>query len=319
MTCMQGEATIARNGLSRRQAVAGGLCLCCLPTLGRANSFDIEEIAAGVFMRRGVDENPSAGNLDAIANIGFIIGKEAVLVTDSGGSLADGQWLRRIIKEKTDKPIKYVVLSHVHLDHAFGAGAFLEDHPVFIGHAKLPEALRARGEYYRKRLIEILGEEKVGPVVMPAKTIADQDQIDLGGRIITFKAHPPAHTTSDLSMVDGGSGLLLPADLLFVSRIPVLDGSLTGWLKELDALKAMKVPKAVPGHGPLIVDVNAAAADLERYLTVLRDGVRAEIDNNGSIEHAIATVGQSERANWKLFDYYNGRNVTEAYKELEWE
>ena len=37
------------------------------------------------------------------------------------------------------------------------------------------------------------------------------------------------------------------------------------------------------------------------------------------IERAVATVGQSERARWALFDAYNGRNVTQAYKELEWE
>ena len=305
--------------LSRRQALAGGLCLCCLPSLSFAASLDVTEIAPGVFMRHGRDEEASAGNLDAIANIGFIIGDDAVMVTDSGGSLADGQWLRRVIKQKTQKPIKYVVLSHVHPDHAFGAGAFLEDKPTFIGHAKLPEALSDRGAYYRKGLADIIGESNVGPVVMPTHTIAKSDQIDLGNRLISFHAHEPAHTTSDLSMVDHGSGLLLPADLLFVNRCPALDGSLTGWLKEIDVLKAMKIAKAVPGHGPMTVSFDAASADLVRYLTLLRDGVRAEIKSNGSIQHAINTVGQSEKQNWKLFDDYNARNVTEAYKELEWE
>lgn len=305
--------------LSRRQALAGGLCLCCLPTLGFAASLDIAEIAPCVFMRHGRDEDASAGNLDAIANIGFIVGNDSVMVTDSGGSRADGQWLRKVIKQKTQKPIRYVVLSHVHPDHAFGAGAFLEDKPTFIGHAKLPEALSDRGAYYRKGLADIIGESNVGPVVMPTHTIAKDDQIDLGNRVITFHAHGPAHTTSDLSMVDHGSGLLLPADLLFVHRCPALDGSLTGWLKEIAVLKAMKIPKAVPGHGPMTVSFDAASADLVRYLTVLRDGVRAEIRNNGSIQHAINTVGQSEKQNWKLFDDYNARNVTEAYKELEWE
>lgn len=316
---MQREEMKLPLRLSRRQALSGGLCLCCLPTIGWAANFDVTEIASGVFMRRGRDEEPSTANLDGIANIGFIIGDNGVLVTDSGGSLADGLWLRKIIKEKTQKPIKYVVLSHVHLDHAFGAAAFLDDKPVFIGHGKLPEALQLRGEYYRKKLIGWLGAGNVGPVVMPTKIIASNDEIDLGRRIIRFHAHGKAHTDCDLSMIDKGSGLLLPADLLFVTRCPVLDGSLTGWLKEIDVLKAMKIPKAVPGHGPVTVDFDSASASLVRYLNVLRDGVRAEIKNNGTIEHAIKTVGQSERANWKLFDDYNARNVTEAYKELEWE
>jgi hypothetical protein len=120
-------------------------------------------------------------------------------------------------------------------------------------------------------------------------------------------------------MLDRQSGLLLPADLLFVSRIPSLDGSLLGWLAELEALKAMGAAKAVPGHGPVCVDFSQAASDLRRYLTTLRDGVRAEIKQDGSIQQAIKTVAAGERSNWLLFDDYNVRNVTQAYKELEWE
>jgi quinoprotein relay system zinc metallohydrolase 2 len=270
-------------------------------------------------MRRGADEEANAGNLDAIANIGFIVGDEAVLVTETGGSLADGRWLRTIIREKTDKPIKYVALSHVHPDHLFGAGAFLDDAPVFIGHHKLGDALAARGEFYRKRLVDLLGETQVGPVVMPTRPVTAQDEIDLGGRVIAFRAHGPAHTLTDLSMFDRTSGLFLPADLLFVGRAPSLDGSLTGWIAELEAMQAKGYTQTVPGHGPLTVDFRRASDALLNYLKMLRDGVRAEIDKNGSIERAMATVGQSERQNWKLFDDYNQRNVAEAFRELEWQ
>ena len=316
------EAEI-RMRTSRREALLagfGGLCLCCLPAVGAsADSFTMQEVAPGVFIRRGVDEDASANNLDAIANIGFVVGKEAVLVTDTGGSLVDGQWLRAQIKAKTDKPIKYVVISHVHPDHTFGAGAFAEDKPVYIGHAKLTQALQMRGAFYKKGLADIIGADKVGPIVMPTKTIADTGQVDLGDRPITVKAHGPAHTTSDLSMLDKQTGLLLPADLLFVGRIPSLDGSLMGWLKELDVLASMGAKRAVPGHGPVAVDFAPAAAALRGYLVDLRDGVRKEIKGDGSIETAIKTVGQDQASKWTLFADYNGRNVTEAYKELEWQ
>ena len=75
----------------------------------------------------------------------------------------------------------------------------------------------------------------------------------------------------------------------------------------------------MPGHGPVSVDFAEAAADLARYLTALRDETRAAIAANRDIAAAITTAAQSERANWPLFDDYNPRNVTEAYKELEWE
>ncbi len=195
----------------------------------------------------------------------------------------------------------------------------MQDKPVFIGHAKLAEALGARGEFYRQRLIELLGEARTGPVVYPTLSVADTAEIDLGDRRLTFTAHGPAHTSCDLSMRDSGSGLLFPADLLFVNRIPSLDGSLRGWLKEIERLKAMGATRAVPGHGPVSVDLGPALADLTGYLTALRDGTRAAIAKDVPIEKAVASVAQDQRDKWALFDTYNGRNVTVAYQELEWE
>jgi len=315
-----GETAVTGRTLSRRHALFAGLCLCCLPTLGRAaESFTLEEVGPGIFVRKGLIADATADNADAIANIGFLIGRDGVLVTETGGSLADGQWLRAEIAKRTPKPITHVVLTHVHPDHVFGAGAFVQDRPVFIGHAKLAEALGARGEFYRKRLVELLGEDRTGPVVYPTMSVADTAEIDLGDRRLTFTAHGPAHTTCDLSMRDSGSGLLFPADLLFVNRIPSLDGSLRGWLTEIERLKAMGATRAVPGHGPVAVELAPALADLSGYLTALRDGTRAAIAKDVPIEKAVASVAQDQRDRWALFDTYNGRNVTVAYQELEWE
>jgi hypothetical protein len=67
------------------------------------------------------------------------------------------------------------------------------------------------------------------------------------------------------------------------------------------------------------VDFAPALADLTRYLSTLRDETRKAVADGVAIEEASQTVGESERGNWALFDDYNERNVTEAYKELEWE
>ena len=314
------RATEVPTGATRRRVLLGGLCLCCLPRLGRAaDGFSMDEVGPGIFVRRGPDTEAAPDNDDAIANIGFIIGRDAVLVTESGGSLADGRWLRAQIAQRTNKPIRYVVMSHVHPDHCFGAAAFEADRPAFVGHHALREALDARGEYYRKRLVDILGEDKVGRVVTPTMPVKDGAEIDLGGRTVRLTAHKPAHTSADLSMHDAETGILFPADLLSVGRIPSLDGSLLGWFGEIEALKATGATRAVPGHGPTLVDLTPATAALTRYLGLLRDETRNAIAADLPIEKAVATVAQSERENWHLFDAYNGRNATQAYKELEWE
>jgi len=313
-------AAAAGPALRRRDLLIGGLCLCCLPrALRAAGPIETEEVAPGVHVRRAPHEEATAQNRDAIANAGFVVGDEAVLVADPGGSLADGRALRDAIRRVTALPIRYVAMTHVHPDHVFGAGAFLDDEPAFVGHAGLPAALAGRGDYYRERLEEILGPGSAGPVVMPTMTVKRAAVLDLGGREVALTAHGPAHTDHDLSLLDRGTGTLFAGDLVFAGRVPSLDGSLRGWIAELEALKTLPVARTVPGHGPAVVDWPHGAADLERYLGVLLAETRQAIADGLGIDAAAATVAASERDRWALFDAYNGRNVTRAYAELEWE
>ena len=322
----------ANRYLSRRN-VLSGLCACGFAGLTRAaasaaaapaaaaavQTFATDEVAAGIHIRRGVDEDATAANEGAIANIGFIVGRDAVAVMDPGGSLVDGQRLRAAVRKATSLPIRYVVMSHVHPDHIFGAGAFTEDKPQFVGHARLPNALAQRGEYYRMHLDQILGTGRSGPVINPTQLVKDQSRIDLGGRILEITAHGNAHTDCDLSVLDPQTGTLLLSDLLFVQRVPSLDGSLKGWLTELARLKNVNARRAVPGHGPTGVDWPAASRDLERYLGTLQRETQQAIAKGIDIGQAAKTVALSERDKWTLFDDYNGHNVTRAYKELEWD
>jgi quinoprotein relay system zinc metallohydrolase 2 len=227
--------------------------------------------------------------------------------------------LRASIRRVTQLPIRYVLMSHVHPDHVFGAGAFGADHPTYVGHAALPGALAARWDYYRTRTEAVLGKDTVGPVVMPTMLVKDHAELDLGGRVLELTAHASAHTDCDLSAFDRESSTLIAADLLFVRRVPSLDGSLKGWLRELALLKSLPARHAVPGHGPTSVKWPEGGRDLERYLQVLLRGTRAAIKKGVEIDAAAKSVALSERGRWVLFDDYNGHNVLQAFKELEWE
>jgi quinoprotein relay system zinc metallohydrolase 2 len=280
----------------------------------------VTEIAAGVFVHHGVHEEASSANEDGIANIGFIVGSDAVAVIDPGGSFAEGEALRAAIRAHTDRPIRYVILTHVHPDHIFGAAAFRDDHPDFVGHAKLPGGLAQRGDYYLRRLRDALGEVANGTeVVTPTILVTTRLDLDLGGRRLTLWAHGPAHTDNDLTIFDEKTRTFWLADLLFIDRIPVVDGSLVGWLKELQQLTAIPADRAVPGHGPVSVRWPEAAEPERRYLEAVARDTRAAIKAGIGIAQAYRHVANSERGHWLLFDDYHPRNVTASYKELEWE
>jgi quinoprotein relay system zinc metallohydrolase 2 len=297
---------------------------CCLPGL-RAQAellkdqpLHVTEVATGLYVSQGVQAEAAADNLGAIANVAFIVGDEAVAVLDTGGCLMWGKRLREAIAVTTDRPIRYVVNSHVHPDHILGNAAF--DAPTFIGHAKLPRALAARGAYYLRELRGLLGPLAEGTrVLMPTMTVEDRAEIDLGRRTLRLQAHPTAHTDNDLSVYDVRTSTLLLSDLLFVERTPAIDGSLKGWLGVIAALRGIEAARAVPGHGPAVVEWPSALDAEEHYFRTVRGETRAVLRKGGTMEEAVATVGGSERGKWLLFDDYHPRNVATAFAELEWE
>jgi quinoprotein relay system zinc metallohydrolase 2 len=284
------------------------------------DAVELVEVAPGLHVFRGVHEEATAANFGAIANVAVVVGNDSVAVIDSGGSFAWGQRLRQAITGMTPLPVRYLVNSHVHPDHIFGNGAFLADAPEIWGHAKLPAALAARGEYYLGRLREVLGSVATGTsVIAPTHLVSESRELDLGGRVLRLRAHPTAHTDNDLTVLDETTGTLIAGDLLFMERLPAIDGSLNGWLAVLDRLRQTPANRVVPGHGPAVASWPAALDPQERYLRHLQTDLRALIAAGVPMEKAAETAGQTERGQWRLFDDYNARNVVTAYAELEWE
>lgn len=278
----------------------------------------LPEVAPGAFVRPGVHEEANVQNQDGIANIGFIIGEGGVAVIDPGGSRQDGEQLRAAIRARTALPISHMIFTHLHPDHVFGAVAFEQDRPLVVAHARMAGMLVERGEFYRNGLADILGIEEAGDYARPTLLVQGHATIDIGNRPLHLQAHKTAHTDNDLTILDERTSTLWLGDLLFVDRVPALDGSIVGWLTEVAALSGVAL-RAVPGHGPALVVWPEAAAAQTRYLSGIAAEIRAMIARGEDIEQAVASVGQNERNQWKLFDDYNGRNVTSAYKELEWE
>jgi quinoprotein relay system zinc metallohydrolase 2 len=285
-----------------------------------AAALPVEQIAPGNYVHFGRHDQRAPENLGDNANIGFVVGERCVAVIDTGGSLALGQALRAAIRQVTALPICYVIQTHVHPDHFFGAAAFREDHPQFVGHANLPPAFAARGKFYVGTLKRDLGPLAEGSeVVAPTLLVKDTLDLDLGQRTLSLRAWPPGHTDNDLTVYDGATGTLWVSDLLFIDHTPVVDGSITGFLKVLDTLAALPARQFVAGHGRSSLPWPQVLDPQRHYLELIVKETRQALRDKKNIQEAVDTVGQSEAGNWVNFELFHRRNVTAAYTELEWE
>jgi quinoprotein relay system zinc metallohydrolase 2 len=267
-----------------------------------------------------VQEEVTRGNLGAIANGGFVVGAKCVAAIDPGGSYDEGLALRNALASRTRTPVCYVINTHMHPDHIFGNAAFKRDDVKFVGHSKLPAAMAARGDTYLHALQRELGDAAAGSdVIAPDLLVNGTMSLDLGGRKLELRAWKTAHTDNDLTIYDDKSGTLWLGDLLFVDRIPALDGNLRGWLAAIKELRSMRVRHAVPGHGRARELWPQPLASEERYLASLADDVKAAIRLRLSLQQTVDKLGNIEQQKWLLFDAYHRRNVTAAYAELEWE
>jgi quinoprotein relay system zinc metallohydrolase 2 len=250
-----------------------------------------------------------------------VVGTEAVAVIDTGGSPGVGRDLKASVMSVTDKPIRFVINTHMHPDHVFGNAAFEAEGTTFVGHHKLARGLAARSDRYLAINRELLGSEAFEgtKIITPTLAIEGTRTLDLGGRTLELTAHPTAHTDNDLTVKDSATGTVFMGDLLFVEHIPTIDGSIKGWMALLDRFGQAPPVRVVPGHGPHALAWDDAAKPLQHYLNTVATDVRAMIKQGKTLAEATETAGSSEKNAWLLFEEYHKRNVSAAFAELEWE
>jgi glyoxylase-like metal-dependent hydrolase (beta-lactamase superfamily II) len=157
--------------------------------------------------------------------VGLVAGDTAALLVDTGTSPAQGAELRAAAARVTDRPLRHVVVTHHHWDHADGLPAFNDS--------------------------ETIAHESSGlPVTTALSSIAVRD---LGGLTVEIAHFGPAHTQGDLIVAVPAAGVIFAGDLVETSGPPQFDetSDLDGWVKSLDSLYALLKPTTlvVPGHG----------------------------------------------------------------------
>lgn len=189
------------------------------------------------------------------ANAGVIVGTKGAVVIDTLISAKEGRRLLGDIRAVTDKPVKYVVNTHSHLDHALGNCVFEDLGATIVAHSGTTREIRAVGE----KLLEIAkgfglkdADLEGTKVAYPGLSFQDKLQIDLGGMTVELLYVAPSHTGGSILVYLPERKVLFTGDVLFTDFHPYMaDGDLEGWVKTLDAVMALDVEAIVPGHGPL--------------------------------------------------------------------
>ena len=288
---------------------------------GAATRLPVSEIAPGIFVHVGEIALMTRENDGAIANVGFIIGDNAVAVIDTGGSVREGQQLLAAVRARTDKPIRYVINTHGHPDHVFGNAAFVQDGTEFVGHRNLPRALATRGPFYLDAFRRIMGGELIDPVrIVPPTLLVDGTmKLDLGSRDLVLRAWPAAHSDNDLTVFDEAtknpvrrrSGVSRPHSGTGRQHSRLAEchrrtRHLAGATRRSRSRTCERLAGRARRRAPL-----SRNAGLRRSRPGQRSGE--------PITAAADTAAASERSRWELFDDYNARNATAAFSEIEWE
>ncbi|MEP4196361.1 MAG: quinoprotein relay system zinc metallohydrolase 2 [Aliishimia sp.] len=293
----------------------------CVPLLDlRDRASPVTEITQGAFVHVGKIKDPSPENSGDTSNHGFIVGATSVAVIDAGYSRALAEALYISIRLHTDKPISHLLLTHMHPDHTLGGDVFQEAGATAIAAVKFNKAYSGRVDGYLNSQATLIGLEAAhGTYGQLSVTETDGMQINLGDRPLTLQTFPTAHTTNDMIIMDPTSQTTWVGDLVFINHTPALDGSVRGWIAQLEELKHDVGQYVIPGHGPAKAKVPQAFEPTLNYLKALASQMRTAIANGESLQAVLKDKGADLRGSWRLFDSHHRRNATNAYVELEWE
>lgn len=204
------------------------------------------------------------------ANAGIIVGRDGIVVVDTLISAKEAQRLIRDIRKVSDKPIRYVVNTHWHLDHAFGNSEFEKIGAIIVSHDADKANLIANGQetLNNAKAHGLTDDDMAGTILAyPVLFFSDRLRIDLGDQTVDLIYPGPSHSRSSIMVYVPQRKVLFAGDILFTGYHPFTgEGDIEAWIKALDGIMAFDVSKIIPGHGPVSTKQDVIA--MKDYLTI---------------------------------------------------
>lgn len=272
---------------------------------------------------------PGPLNEGNTSNAAFVITDEGVVVFDALGTPSHGWALLKEIRSRTEKPVRYVVVSHYHADHIYGLQAFA-DHTdaIIIAHEKSLEynvnpetADEKAGERLDQRREALAPWVDRNTRVVPADIVfTGRLTFSLGGKRFILNAAGPAHASSDIIMLDESERVLFAGDVVQNGRIPFLnseDVDTAMWLTALEQVKRLDPSFIIPGHGRPSTKAAEGIAFTRDYILYLRKAMAAGVENWADFETTYEQADWSTYRGVTAFESNNRGNAYRVFLELE--
>jgi glyoxylase-like metal-dependent hydrolase (beta-lactamase superfamily II) len=234
------------------------------------------EVADGVLVRRYAELDLS---------VGLVLGELGCLVLDTRSDPSQGAELHAAVREVTRLPCS-VVITHAHFDHCLGTAAFL---PAAVwAHPRCRDDLaRGGAAQHAEALVWGRAHRTLVHPVIPDHLVADQVELDLGGRQVLLIHAGLGHTDHDIALWSPDTGVLFAGDLVEQGADPdFTDAHPLEWPATVTELLQLNPRVMVPGHGnPVDADFVAAQRDDLATLATLCQAVRTgEQDIPGALK-----------------------------------
>ena len=282
----------------------------------------------------------------------FMVTSEGIILVEPIGT-DFAAWLKAELAQRFKVPVKYVIYSHHHWDHASGASAYADTAEI-IGHANMPPHLtmppestplpdNVRGQdansdgrlardeaqgplktqfdlYDADRNGVLSGAEVTrGPlayVIRPTRTYTDRLTLTLGGKRVEIISIPTPHADDNtiVRFVDG-SNVLFASDWITIQRLPFgTDVALRAEIDRTKLVAAMDFEHFVCSHGMLGKKADVLANI--RYREELRDAVSKAQAAGQTLEQAQASVLMDDYRGWEFYEQQRPANVAGTYRAL---
>lgn len=270
-----------------------------------------------------LSENAYAYTAEGDPNTGVIVGDDSVMVVDTQATPMMAERVIAKIREVTDKPIKYVMMTHYHAVRVLGAAAYQPEH--IIASEDTYNLVVERGEADWKSEFErfprlFQGHETIPGLTWPTITFNGKMTLWMGELEVQLLQLGPGHTHGDTVVWLPKDKVLFSGDLLEYGATPYTgDAYLNDWPNTLDNIKALGPKSLVPGRGDALTTpetIDACIGGTRDFVTkmyaLVKKGKDEGKDLNTIYKETYAEL-HKDFGHWVIFDHCLPFDVTRAY------